>query len=205
MATAYGLDGNWNLGGYVEGGKKAANLQPIASTPIHNNVNAIPVRGNLPGLGGSLPVSSSRELAGYNIYRDGTLIGNTTETEYLDTDPAISVLGQEYCYNVTAVYEDCESEFSNSACETVTADGLVEAGKVNIYPNPSNNVVNIELTNDITSLVVYNYVGQVVAEKVVAKDKTVQIDVRNYEAGAYLVKFVTRNGESFTRKIAVTK
>jgi hypothetical protein len=54
-------------------------------------------------------------------------------------------------------------------------------------------------------LVVYNYLGQVVLEKVITKDKTIVMDVRNYESGAYLVKFVTRSGESFTKKVVVTK
>jgi hypothetical protein len=207
MSQAYGLDGNWNLGGYVEGTDGAVTpLQPIVDNTVYGPATSLPVRGNLPGLGGSLPTDNgSRELTGYNVYRDGTFIATTTETEYLDIDPTISVLGQTYCYNVTAVYEDCESDFSNTACETVIATNDLEISAVKIYPNPSNNVVNIELTNDIAQLVVYNYVGQVVLEQVVAKDKNVQIDVRNYDAGAYLVKFITRNGESFTKKIAVTK
>ena len=150
-------------------------------------------------------MNASRELTGYNIYRDEVLIGNTTETSYLDNDPAISVLGQTYCYNVTAVYEDCESEFSNTACETVIAADNMEVSAVNVYPNPSNSVVNIELTNDISQLVIYNYVGQVVYEQNVVKDLNIQIDVRNYDAGAYLIKFTTRSGETFTKKIAVTK
>jgi len=209
MSQAYALNYNWNLQGYVEAvDGVSTQLQPINDNTVYGPVSEL-VRGNYPMLSGaSLPVESmnaSRELTGYNIYRDEVLIGNTTETSYLDTDPAISVLGQTYCYNVTAVYEDCESAFSNTACETVIAADNIEVSAVNVYPNPSNSVVNIELTNDISQLVIYNYVGQVVYEQVVAKDMNIQIDVRNYDAGAYLVKFITRSGESFTKKIAVTK
>ena len=75
---------------------------------------------------------------------------------------------------------------------------------VSVYPNPSNSVVNIELTNDISQIVIYNYVGQVVYEQIVTKDKNIQLNVRTYEAGAYLIKFITNSGDSFTKKVAVT-
>lgn len=206
MSQAYALDYNWNLQGFVESlDGTFAPLQPIAQTTF--STSGEPVRGFLPQLPNTqAPVilSGSRELTGYNIFRDGEFIATTTETEYLDTDPEISVLGQEYCYKVTAVYEDCESDFSNEDCETVISADNIDISGINVYPNPSNSVINIELTNDISQLVIYNYVGQVVYEYTVAKDKNIQIDVRNYEAGAYLVKFITKTGESFAKKVAVT-
>ncbi|MCB9024618.1 MAG: T9SS type A sorting domain-containing protein, partial [Lentimicrobiaceae bacterium] len=108
---------------------------------------------------------------------------------------------------VTAVYSLCgESEHSNEACVDVLVGVENPAiSNVNIYPNPSNNVVNIDLSSNISQVVVYNYVGQVVFEQNVTKAETLQLNVRNYESGAYLVKFVTRAGESFTKKVIVTK
>jgi hypothetical protein len=213
MATAYALNYNWNLQGWVESVDGVnAPLQPISDNGVYGSViaNAKLTEG---GVQSSSNVSvfttdvvkGSRDLTGYNVYREGVLIATTTETTYLDADPAISILGETYCYNVTAVYEDCESEFSNVDCETIISVNNMDISSVNVYPNPSNSVVNIELTENISQLVIYNYVGQVVLEQVVAKDKSIQIDVRNYDAGAYLIKFITRSGESFTKKIAVTK
>uniref|UniRef100_UPI002CF5F500 T9SS type A sorting domain-containing protein n=1 Tax=Lentimicrobium sp. TaxID=2034841 RepID=UPI002CF5F500 len=206
MATAYGLNYNWNLQGYVETlDGVAAALQPISDPTVYGPVSRIE-RGNLPALpGAALPVevSGNRELVGYNIYRDGVMIGSTAETTYIDADEALTI-GFEYCYNVTAVYEDCESPMSEVACVLLTNVPVVDNQLVSIYPNPSNNLVNIELTNDISHMVVYNYLGEVVYERVITKDKTIVLNVRNYEAGAYLVKFLTREGESFTRKVVVT-
>ncbi len=207
MATQYGLNYNWNLQGYVETIDGVTALQPIKDETIYGTNNAIE-RGNLPKLpGAALPVegvSTNRELLGYNIYRDGVLIANTTETTYIDTDEALE-LYNEYCYNVTAVYEDCESPMTEVACVVLTNVPVVDNGAISIYPNPSNNLVNIQLTNDISNIVVYNYLGQVVLEKVITKDKTIVVNVANYEAGAYLVKFVSRTGESFSRKFVVTR
>ena len=207
MATQYGLNYNWNLQGYVETIDGVTALQPIKDETIYGTNNAIE-RGNLPKLpGAALPVegvSTNRELLGYNIYRDGVLIANTTETTYIDTDEALE-LYNEYCYNVTAVYEDCESPMTEVACVVLTNVPVIDNGAVSIYPNPSNSLVNIELSNDISNIVVYNYLGQVVLEKVITKDKTIVVNVANYEAGAYLVKFVSRTGESFSRKFVVTR
>ncbi len=206
MATAYGLNYNWNLQGFVEtlDGVTAA-LQPLSDPTVYGPVSKVE-RGNLPALpGAALPVevSGNRELVGYNIYRDDVLIGSTTETTYIDADEALTI-GFEYCYNVTAVYEDCESPMSEVACVLLTNVPVVDNQMVSIYPNPSNNLVNIELTNDISHMVVYNYLGEVVYERVITKDKTIVLNVHNYEAGAYLVKFVNTKGESFTRKVVVT-
>ncbi len=211
MSQAYALNFNWNLQGWVQSVDGVNALQPISDNGVYG-----PVTANAKLTRGAIQTSSnvtvsmevvkgSRDLVGYNVYRRGELIATTTETTYLDDDPSISIFMEEWCYHVTAVYDNCESGFSNEECAIVTNTEVLDISAVSVYPNPSNNVVNIQLTNDISQLVIYNYVGQVVHEIVIAKDKNIQLDVRNYDAGAYLIKFITRSGESFTKKIAVTK
>jgi hypothetical protein len=210
MGTAYGLDYNWNLNGLVEGVDGVTALQPINDNTVYGPASQL-VRGNLPMLPNATvtntTTTSGRELVGYNVWRDGVLIGNTTETTYVDADEALAI-GNEYCYVVTALFMDsqeCESLPSNEDCVTLTSAPVIETSAVSVYPNPSNNVVNIELTGNISQVVIYNYVGQVVYEQNITKAMTIQLNVRNYESGAYLVKFITRNGESFTKKVVVTK
>jgi len=214
MSQAYQLDYNWNLQGFLESLDGVTQLLPLNISSTYDNGNAQLVRHNYPILPtATLPVEKilDRALMYYKIYRENQLIGEsvlidtTSQTTYLDDDPAISHLGDTYCYNVVAVYEDCESPFSDQACATIVSSNDPELSAVNVYPNPSNNVVNIELTNNIGQIVMYNYVGQIVYEQIIAKDKLIQINVRNYDAGAYLIKFITKSGESFSQKIAVTK
>ena len=59
--------------------------------------------------------TASETAQSYNIYRDGELIANITETNYSDND---SIYGlNEYCYTVTSVCEDnLESDASNESC-----------------------------------------------------------------------------------------
>jgi hypothetical protein len=209
MATQYALNYNWNMNGYVEGIDGVTALQPISDNTVYGPVSQL-VRGNLPmspnATVTNTPANGSRALVGYNVWRAlgydvKEIIATTTETTYLDQTVEV---GNLYCYQVQAVYEDCESDPSNEECIFVSNVPDVETSAVSVYPNPSNSVVNIELTNDISQIVVYNYVGQVVYEQVITKDKTIQLNVRNYESGAYLIKFITNSGNSFTKKVAVT-
>ncbi|MBL7906500.1 MAG: carboxypeptidase regulatory-like domain-containing protein [Bacteroidales bacterium] len=205
MATAYSLNYNWNMNGFVETIDGVTALEPINDNTVYGPVSQL-VRGFLPmspkATVTNTTTTGSRELVGYNVWRDGVVIGNTTETTYVDETV---IIGNEYCYQVQAVYEDCESGASEEACIFVSEVPQLDVNAVSVYPNPASNVVNIELTNGISQVVVYNYVGQVVYEQNITKAQTIQLNVRNYESGAYLVKFITSAGESFTKKVVVTK
>jgi len=61
----------------------------------------------------------ARDVDGYFVYRDGTYIAFTDEPDY--SDSSISG-GIEYCYHVTAVYEEGQSVPSNTACATAEGD-----------------------------------------------------------------------------------
>ncbi|MBT5538276.1 MAG: hypothetical protein HOK29_04920, partial [Candidatus Marinimicrobia bacterium] len=60
--------------------------------------------------------TNTREFEGYEVYRDNQLLTYTTANTYVDTDGLWYL--ETYCYNVTAVYTDGTSGFSNTACET---------------------------------------------------------------------------------------
>lgn len=57
-------------------------------------------------------IPGNATVTGYNIYRDGELIGHVDadETSFTDTDDD----GNEHSYNVTVVYDEGESAFSNT-------------------------------------------------------------------------------------------
>ncbi len=146
----------------------------------------------------------NRAFLGYNIYRDGSLLEALwPETTYVYLEGAAGIT----CYTVTAEYEFCgETEPSNEACvDFETGVNPTNLSEIKVYPNPSNSKVFITLTNDVSQVVMYNYLGQVVMERNITDENSLEVDVRNYEAGAYLVKFVTSEGKSLTKKVVVTK
>ena len=203
LATGFGYDCNWNIRGYFESSDGQTDLLPIVDNTA-DRADSQQVESNLlPSPTASvnnLPVETRRDLIGYNIWKNGLFLANTTDTIYYDD---AMQMGDQPCYTVTAVYEDCESDHSNQACIYIDNVLNVKGSEIIVYPNPSNDVVNISLTSDISQIVVYNYVGQVFFEQIITKDKNIQLNVRNYESGAYLVKFITNSGESFTKKVAV--
>ena len=103
-----------------------------------------------------------------------------------------------YFFVLYAVYPECYSE------PALTADGdslihitnlsVNEQSLLNVklYPNPTHGQVTIE-AEEMTTVGIYNLVGQCLME-CVAKDGSVQFDLRGLQYGVYLVKVSTATG-----------
>ncbi len=136
----------------------------------------------------------------YYIYSADTLVAKTTYTYYnivgLES-------GSEYCYTVTAVNGEVESEESEVACGKTESDGIVElTSSINVYPNPVNDKLYIETEVEIEEVVVYTITGVIVGQQsTVNGQQTSFIDVTNLNSGVYFVKVVTENGETVKRII----
>ncbi len=71
--------------------------------------------------------SKGCQLTAYNVYRDGHLIGATTETQY--SDRTIQGDGQNHTYQVTALYADgTESVPVSTTVNVPTGIDIIEAG-----------------------------------------------------------------------------
>ena len=66
---------------------------------------------------------SITEVTGYHVFRDGSLVGTATSTNY--TDQGLEQ-ATEYCYTVTVFNDTSESEQSNQSCATTTEIYLEE-------------------------------------------------------------------------------
>ncbi|PKR82151.1 hypothetical protein CW751_02095 [Brumimicrobium salinarum] len=98
-------------------------------------------------------------------------------------------------------------------CPTATMDVVeMTAQEVDFkaYPNPANNVVNIDFelnTQEETTISIINTVGQTVVVNnlgSVTGVQSIQLNVADLEAGMYIVKVKTSNGEQ-TKRISVAK
>ncbi|MBQ2499554.1 MAG: T9SS type A sorting domain-containing protein, partial [Bacteroidales bacterium] len=56
-----------------------------------------------------------------------------------------------------------------------------------VYPNPANSVLNIDLGETQSEVIVYNSLGQMV-KRVEMASGTVQVNVEDLNAGVYFVK-----------------
>jgi len=68
---------------------------------------------------------------------------------------------------------------------------------VSIYPNPTNGLFNVETTNEILKIEIYNVSGQLIYE---AKNVNI-IDITNKTSGLYFVNIVTKNGSVIEKLI----
>ena len=66
---------------------------------------------------------------------------------------------------------------------------------VNVYPNPANNVVNVNAASNINNVEIFNMMGQKVAA-FDANDTNVQINTTALSNGMYMMRITTENGVS---------
>lgn len=172
---------------------------------------------NKPIITWDAPVNSDG-LLGYEVYRktneDGTydrikLLG-PDKTEYKETKSLSD--GNWYYYRVIASYEnDCfsapfksmyDNEYFVKIYYSVTDVNDALAGKVSVYPNPTNDNITVE-AEGLQQVMVYNTIGQLVYSQA-CEGNAAAINLGNVEAGFYLVKVVCAEGET-VRKISVIR
>lgn len=148
------------------------------------------------------PTSGSRDLTGYNIWRNDELIeANWPTTTYNDTVYEAA----EYCYYISAVYDQCESDTLGYVCETFyTGIGDVTVEALTIFPNPAKDNVTIASPIAIERITVMNYVGQVVHDATVVDETTIDLNVSTYESGVYFIKVETEEGIA-TERVTITR
>ena len=201
MSAAFGLDYNWNIGGFVTSAGDGSPAQPLVKDDVSLNATASYASALESGVASGNPVkfvpSYSKDLLSYNVYREGDVIGNTTETTYTDN---VTVTGQ-YHYCVTAVYDNGESDCSNEILVDVVT-GIEENlfNLTSVYPNPATDVVNIKSAYQIESVKVFNYNGQVVTNETV-NSTMYKVNTSNFVSGLYFFQIETTEGTISKRVI----
>jgi hypothetical protein len=145
-------------------------------------------------------VSSTKDLLGYNVYRDAVKINTSLVLveEYEDLVPSSG----QYEYYVTAVWDEGESDPSNIVIVDITVgvNEIYMAG-VMIYPNPVVNLLNIKADEEIINIELMNLMGQRIIMQNV-NELTHQINLSDLQNGIYIIKVELENG-TVTRRIAV--
>lgn len=130
----------------------------------------------------------------YNLYRDGELIAeNQTETNCKDTEMAINM---QHCYAVTSVFEKGVSDKSEEVCANYFAGVNENDSRVNIFPNPTSDKVNIECAG-MTLIEVYSEEGRLVKRIRVESDTYQLIGL---EKGIYTLR-IRRGEEVLVRRV----
>ena len=118
------------------------------------------------------------------------------------------VAGTTYFYRVRALNGIGFSSYSNilEILFTVGIDQLTSFNNVNIFPNPSSDIFNIELQDSYlgeTKVTVADELGRVIVEQSINKDKELmncKFDLSNYSNGIYFVK-IQSDKKTTTKRI----
>jgi hypothetical protein len=79
------------------------------------------------------------------------------------------------------------------------SENEISAG--NIYPNPTNSIVNLAVDKDVNAILIYNVAGEMVYSNSV-NQTNLTLDVQDWNSGVYLVKFISDESVS-TGKLIV--
>jgi hypothetical protein len=193
--SGYGLNYNWNITGTIGVGYDGLPMaQPIVIGQSNNNTTSPSfAKGNLAKALNPEWTPMTRELMGYNVYRNNTLVNATiigvNTLFYNDVNPGWGT----HLYHVTAVYPDCQS-----ATEDVTVRLYVDIDEIEnvttaIYPNPATNFVNIQSGANIGRIMIMNNIGQVVYSTV-ADSQSIQVNTSDLKKGIYFIQVETIKG-----------
>jgi PKD repeat protein len=109
-----------------------------------------------------------------------------------------------YTVSLTVTNEADESyTITKEAFINVNAVGITgqDATIFNCYPNPANNVLNIQSEELLSSIKMYNIAGQLVYEDVNCQAKLQSIDISSFEKGVYFVALRSEQNASTVKLI----
>ncbi len=108
-------------------------------------------------------------------------------------------------YTLTVTDQNSCSVSETYNLTQVGINDLSNTSNFKVYPNPSNDVVNFELTSDVKSIVITDLAGKIINSLAVENDKTV-VNVSNFSTGLYLYTLVNEKGNViYTNKFSVSK
>jgi hypothetical protein len=127
-------------------------------------------------------------------------IGNSSQLEYYDYLDANSFQGTSY-YRLHQIDFDGSSTFS----EIRAVEGIVSSANLTLYPNPTQNVINIRFNNTTAqsaTIIIYGADGKLIFEQQESLENNSIITLeqtRDLPAGTYLMRAITEDGISVTK------
>jgi hypothetical protein len=117
-----------------------------------------------------------------------------------DTWPPIGI--DNYIYAVEAIYEESDAEvtFSNFIYGGTTS--VAETSQhVNIYPNPFEDVININANLPVLNITIVSIAGVEIYRKAGDVSKSTIVNLQNLLPGVYYLKIETTGGLTYKKVI----
>ena len=127
----------------------------------------IPVNINIKAEDESFIISWEGETKLFAVYRNNELLTTCYAASYADYD---LINGTTYCYQIKALFGDCESEFSEEVCNLYSSLSNISQEPLSAYVQ--NNILYISGLKLCESWSVYNVTGVLIAESGVSTNST---------------------------------
>jgi choice-of-anchor B domain-containing protein len=132
---------------------------------------------------------------------------NVTEIGFFDTYPQDNGLGFDGAWNVYPYFEsgnlvisDIDTGFYIVRNNTLSVNTNEKPNELTIYPNPTNAVVNFNITNNvIDNIKIYDQLGQLIFEKSDIRDDRFSLVVSGFSNGIYFAKI----NNTLSRKLII--
>jgi Leucine-rich repeat (LRR) protein len=151
---------------------------------------------------GNTDLASIHIQNGANNLLSGTItIGGTEYPKFLATDcPNLSCVFVNNASDATAGINDYQDWAIDTSAHFVETEGACTALAVNneminglkVFPNPFTSTLNLKSDNNITSVHIFNLLGQLVFSEKYDKNQ-IQINTGKLKSGSYLIKIVSKN------------
>ena len=92
------------------------------------------------------------------------------------------------------------SEFSTS-CNTITQIEPYIATEIEVFPNPTNGIFEISANSEITSIYIYNMLGQCIRTITNPRETKLTIDISEHSAGTYFIVISSKKSMPLITKI----
>jgi len=159
---------------------------------------AVAIKGYTITLTWSKPENIDGVLLGYNVYRDNEQINEEVVKveEYSDGEVEEGI----YLYQVSAVYEHCESDRTDIS--VIVGINESQAASYSIFPNPTDGNVTFEGIG-LSRVEIYDIQGRKLNEYS-ATDK-LQISVSHLNNGIYFVKMYSETDMGVTKRLVIVR
>lgn len=154
--------------------------------------------------------TSTTSPEGYSVFRQDAGYGDFNlitpspvyDTTYLDQGLVPTI----YRYYVTAYNPDCSFSSSSDTVLINVVTGISSNGKqfLNIFPNPAQDLVTVKSSGDITSIDVFNYLGQMVYRYSGLPGMECKVKISDFQQGVYFFRIKT-SSTARTIKVSVVR
>lgn len=193
------------------------NELPLDSTSVHRtlNVQFVTLSNNniyitwVPYVGRAYNTVSIMRSNNNGAWTQIAQVPNTA-TSYTDANPPSGV--NSYRLEIQLQGGACSPSAKTTAYATIVSNATVawhtdvqkvtNNKKLNIYPNPANDIINIVGLNTSNDIVITDITGrQVLHTKAkVAGNTTVQLDIKSLQQGMYILKAIDAEGNTSINK-----